>query len=629
MAERALQFSPRSILKFLGNRSAILGQEQSSDFVWDTLLFPQGQQRSCFVSLVLPPLWDGGDITLRMRLTTSSAGANARFEIKHAVIENGDDRTAASSSVFVAASDLTLTGADAEEDFELSAVPVAVPEDVILFEITRLGTHPNDTAGDVKLLGLSLLYEDGSSGTGEENTLSSVGSGTSLVKGKVGVDLRIKSLTAGANITITGNADDVQIAASGGSGEVNTASNVGGGSGIFRQKTGVDLELKSLVAGANITITPSTDTITIAASASSGESNTASNVGGGSGVFKQKTGVDLEMKSLVAGANVTVTPGTDTITIGSSAPGEVNTMSNVGTGANVYKSKTGVNFNLRTLAAGSQIEITEGTNEITIAVKDVGFSSWEETFFVDFTAETPVDLKAGGDGTVVIGGKNFEVLNSGVASVMEIGSSGLDIQSVTNGQSTIGYRTAPTLYAFLEDLVPGIGHYDEFRMTIDFDFVGTPTAFYEYLVAGFHVDNPSNYFYNQGIFFAGAPGMYGVASQHVGGVSFNPPTGSQTFAALGYTPGGARVTWGQQFFTEISTQTFAAEDDIDAMEWRTVALASPHTPFSQWDFSTTGFKPIIMLAFDFVSGSGLLLGFRVRKLRVERRVSPYPVTIFV
>jgi len=53
-----------------------------------------------------------------------------------------------------------------------------------------------------------------------------------------------------------------------------------------------------------------------------GETNTASNVGTGAGlVFKQKTGVDLEFKRLAAGTNVTVTNGTSDVTV--ALPGNI------------------------------------------------------------------------------------------------------------------------------------------------------------------------------------------------------------------------------------------------------------------------------------------------------------------
>lgn len=49
--------------------------------------------------------------------------------------------------------------------------------------------------------------------------------------------------------------------------------------------------------------------------ATGGQSNTASNVGTGDGLFKQKVGVDLQFKSLLAGNNITLIPGADSITI--------------------------------------------------------------------------------------------------------------------------------------------------------------------------------------------------------------------------------------------------------------------------------------------------------------------------
>ena len=49
--------------------------------------------------------------------------------------------------------------------------------------------------------------------------------------------------------------------------------------------------------------------------------NTASNVGGGNGIFKQKSGADLQFKSLQAGTNITLTSTTDSITINSSGGG--------------------------------------------------------------------------------------------------------------------------------------------------------------------------------------------------------------------------------------------------------------------------------------------------------------------
>lgn len=158
--------------------------------------------------------------------------------------------------------------------------------------------------------------------TAEPNTAANVGSGVELYKNKVGETLNFRSLiSSDGSVGITQSTNEIDLTASG-SGEVNTASNAGAGDGVFKQKSGVDLEFKSLTAGTNITLTPSADEIQISAAGGSGEVNTASNVGGQTGLFKGKTGVDLEFKTLEAGTNVTFdTTTTDVIKINSSGGG--------------------------------------------------------------------------------------------------------------------------------------------------------------------------------------------------------------------------------------------------------------------------------------------------------------------
>lgn len=97
-----------------------------------------------------------------------------------------------------------------------------------------------------------------------------------------------------------------------------------------------------------------------------GEANTASNVGGGAGeLFKQKTGVDLEFKTLTSGTGITITNNASTVSISTTA--EANTVKNSGTGAGkVYKSKSGSVLNFKSIASGNGITLVNGSSTITI-----------------------------------------------------------------------------------------------------------------------------------------------------------------------------------------------------------------------------------------------------------------------
>ncbi len=155
--------------------------------------------------------------------------------------------------------------------------------------------------------------------TAEPNTAANVGSGAELYKNKVGETLNFRSIiSSDASVGITQSTNEIDLTVSG-SGEVNTASNLGTGQGLFKQKSGVDLQFYSLTSSdssVDIDLITQDNVIDLK---STGEANTASNVGGQTGLFKGKTGVDLEFKTLEAGTNVTFdTTTTDVIKINSS-----------------------------------------------------------------------------------------------------------------------------------------------------------------------------------------------------------------------------------------------------------------------------------------------------------------------
>lgn len=86
---------------------------------------------------------------------------------------------------------------------------------------------------------------------------------------------------------------DLGLPAVSGEGEANTASNLGSGAGVFASKSGVDLRFKSIKAGANVTITPSGTEIEIAAAGG----------GGGGGTWGSITGTLSAQTDLQAALN--------------------------------------------------------------------------------------------------------------------------------------------------------------------------------------------------------------------------------------------------------------------------------------------------------------------------------------
>ena len=111
----------------------------------------------------------------------------------------------------------------------------------------------------------SVLPDGGN--TGEINTGSNVGSGTGVFRDKLLGDLRFKTVIGGSGINISSDANELTIAATGaGTGDITNGVSTGSGSNVFRDKDGANLRFRSLTAGTNVTIIQNVDDITIAAS---------------------------------------------------------------------------------------------------------------------------------------------------------------------------------------------------------------------------------------------------------------------------------------------------------------------------------------------------------------------------
>lgn len=224
---------------------------------------------------------------------------------------------------------------------------------------------------------------------GEANTLSNLGSGvdgSGLASTKDGVDLPIKRIKAGDNMSITEGTNSIELDASV---PIQSIVNAGTGQDIFISVLNAAAQLKGLLAGTNITL--STDTNKNIVITCNAENNTASNIGSsGIGVFSQKVAEDLQFKNIAAGSNISISEEDNIITITSDGP--IEDFSNEGGGTGLFKEVASKVASFKTLAAGSGISISDANDVITItsslagdAINDLPFilSQFDNTSTAD------------------------------------------------------------------------------------------------------------------------------------------------------------------------------------------------------------------------------------------------------
>lgn len=216
---------------------------------------------------------------------------------------------------------------------------------------------------------------------GETTTASNIGvAGEGVFVQKVGSDLQFKTVKAGTNISVTTTVNnEIEINATGtATGEANTASNLGDGEGVFAQKSGVDLQFKSLVAGNNVTLSSTGTEVTISSTTSGGDMLKSVYDPDDDGLiaFAQTEGVQ---ETLISGTNIKTINSTSILGAGDIeiTEGEVNTASNVGTGTGVFAQKFGVDLQFKSLKAGTNVTLSSDTESVTINSTASGGSGYQ------------------------------------------------------------------------------------------------------------------------------------------------------------------------------------------------------------------------------------------------------------
>lgn len=251
------------------------------------------------------------------------------------------------------------SGIDVTADGTISVTSTATPY--------TLPTATSTVLGGVKVgTGLSI------DGTGTLNaavssnvTASNIGTGSGLYAGKVVDDLQFKTVIAGSNVVVTESATSITIDAVTGGTTSFGGESVGTGTSLYAGQNGVLLQLKSLTAGSNITLSDGGDHVTINATQPNIQ---ASNVGSGTGLYIGKTGDLLSFKTIVGGSNVTISEANNTLYISASGGtgGGSSTGANLGSGNGIFANTSGSSLNFRSLVAGRNITLTSSTNTITI-----------------------------------------------------------------------------------------------------------------------------------------------------------------------------------------------------------------------------------------------------------------------
>ena len=287
--------------------------------------------------------------------------------------------------------------------------------------------------GQARVVNATGWYVCSNIGTGDVTGASNVGTGTGTVfRDEVLGTLNFKTLKEGSGITLTNNADDITInAASSGYTKINNLD--GGDAKVLATNASNQATFKSLTAGTGITLQNNSKTVIISSSVTGGFTEMNSYPGGNAGILRSNSSGEAIFKSLTSGSGISLTNGTDSVTITCTGcgTGESTTGSNIGTsGTGVFSALVGFDLQFKKLIS-STLSIT--SNSTNVILEAVGSSF------------TKINNLNGGDAKIIAtnnsGQATFKTLTNGAGITITNGSKTLTIASTI----TQGYTKANNL----------------------------------------------------------------------------------------------------------------------------------------------------------------------------------------
>lgn len=148
------------------------------------------------------------------------------------------------------------------------------------------------------------------------------------------------------------------------SGLYNIAS-VGTGNSLINTGTGSDFKIKSLIAGTNITMTPTTTDITINSTTAA---STLSNAGPNTSLVASTSAFpNFQTKSISTSTGISLIDLSNNLTLTNTSPASSITLSSVGSGNSLIPaSSINPTFNIKSLVAGSNIGIQNNISDLTL-----------------------------------------------------------------------------------------------------------------------------------------------------------------------------------------------------------------------------------------------------------------------